>query len=190
MDKKVRRRRGGTIFRHLAEVSILQQALASSTLCCFRLLSALLSGSEAAGPHGFSSESTGCAVVPALAAPLPLASGNNSSSCCPLALESAVASCNDLVQFSSVAQLCPTLCDPMNCSTPGLLTTNSQSPPKPMSIEPVMPSNHLILCRPLLLLLSIPPSIRVFSNESVFASGAQSMGVSASASVLPVNIQD
>ena len=120
MDKKVRRRRGGTIFRHLAEVSILQQALASSTLCCFRLLSALLSGSEAAGPHGFSSESTGCAVVPALAAPLPLASGNNSSSCCPLALESAVASCNDLVQFSSVAQSCPTLCDPMNRSIPGL----------------------------------------------------------------------
>ena len=62
MDKKVRRRRGGAIFRHLAEVSILQQPLASSTLCCFRLLSALLSGSEAAGPHGFSSESTGCAV--------------------------------------------------------------------------------------------------------------------------------
>ena len=43
---------------------------------------------------------------------------------------------------------------------------NSQSPPKPMSIESVMPSNHLILCRPLLLLPSIFPSIRVFSNES------------------------
>ena len=67
-------------------------------------------------------------------------------------------------QFSSVAQSCPTLCDPMNCSTPGL--TDSQSPPKPMSIESVMPSNHLILCHPLLLLLPIPPSIRVFSNES------------------------
>ena len=48
-----------------------------------------------------------------------------------------------------------------------LSITNSQSPPKPMSIESVMPSNHLILCRPLLLLLSIFPSIRVFSNESV-----------------------
>ena len=47
----------------------------------------------------------------------------------------------------------------MNCS-------NSQSPPKPMSIESVMPPNHLILCRPLLLLPSIFPSIRVFSNES------------------------
>ena len=47
-----------------------------------------------------------------------------------------------------------------------LSITNSQSPPKPMSIESVMPSNHLILCRPLLLLPPIPPGIRVFSNES------------------------
>ena len=49
-----------------------------------------------------------------------------------------------------------------------LSITNSWSPPKPMSIELVMPSNHLILCRPLLLLPSIFPSIRVFSNESAF----------------------
>ena len=48
-----------------------------------------------------------------------------------------------------------------------LSITNSWSPPRPMSIEPVMPSNHLILCRPLLLLPSIFPSIRVFANESV-----------------------
>ena len=48
-----------------------------------------------------------------------------------------------------------------------LSITNSQSPPKPMSIESVMPSNHLILCHPLLLLPSIFPSIRVFSDESV-----------------------
>ena len=48
-----------------------------------------------------------------------------------------------------------------------LSITNSQSPPKPMSIESVMPSNHLILCHPLLLLPSIFPSIRVFSNKSV-----------------------
>ena len=47
-----------------------------------------------------------------------------------------------------------------------LSITNSQSPPKSMSIESVMPSNHLILCRPLLLLPSVFPSIRVFSNES------------------------
>ena len=72
------------------------------------------------------------------------------------------------IQFSSVVHSCPTLCDPMNCSTPGLpAITNSWSPPKHMSIESVMPSNHLFLCRPLLLLPSIFPSIRVFSNESV-----------------------
>ena len=70
-------------------------------------------------------------------------------------------------QLSWVAQSCPTLCDPMDCSMPGLpAIINSQSPPKLMSIKSVMPSNHLILCRPLLLLPSIPPSIRVFSNES------------------------
>ena len=72
------------------------------------------------------------------------------------------------VQFSSVAQLCLTLCDPMNCSTPELPVHHQlRSPPKPMSIESVMPSSHLILCRSLLLLPSIFPSIRVFSNESV-----------------------
>ena len=73
---------------------------------------------------------------------------------------------NYSIQFSSVAQSCPTLCNPMNRSTPGLFITNSQRPPKPMSIESVTPSNHLILCHPLLLLPSIFPSIRVFSNES------------------------
>ena len=70
-----------------------------------------------------------------------------------------------------------------------LSITNSQSPPKPMSIKLVMPFNHLILCHPLLLLPSIFPSIRVFSNESAFASGGQSIRASASASVLPMNIQ-
>ena len=73
-----------------------------------------------------------------------------------------------MVQFSSIAQSCLTLCDPMDCSTPGLLSiTNFQSLLKLMSIEWVMPSNHLILCRPLLLSPSIFPTIRVFSNESV-----------------------
>ena len=66
------------------------------------------------------------------------------------------------------AQLCLTLCDPMDCSTPGLLVHhNSLSLLKLMSIESVTPSNHLILCHPLLLLPSIFPSIRVFTNESV-----------------------
>ena len=70
------------------------------------------------------------------------------------------------VQFSSFAQSCLTLCNPMDCSTPASLSTNSRSLLKLMSIESVMPSNHLILCHPLLL-PSIFPSIRVFSNESV-----------------------
>ena len=73
------------------------------------------------------------------------------------------------VQFSSAAQLCLTLCDPMHCSTPDLLSiTNSRSLLKLMSIETVMPSNHLILCYALLLLPSIFPSIRLFSNEWAF----------------------
>ena len=75
---------------------------------------------------------------------------------------------NISVQFSSVAQSCLTLCDPMDCSTSGL-PVHHQLPEllKLMSIESVMPSSHLILCRTLLLLPSIFPSIRVFSNESV-----------------------
>ena len=72
-----------------------------------------------------------------------------------------------MVQFSSVAQSCPTLCDPMVCSTTGLPVHHQlQSLLKLMSIESVMPSNHLILCCPLLS-PSIFPSIRVFSVESV-----------------------
>ena len=72
-------------------------------------------------------------------------------------------------QFSSVAQLCPTLCDPMNCNMPGLPVHHQlQSSPKLMFIELMIPSSHLILCRPLLLQAPIPPSIRVFSNESTF----------------------
>ena len=70
-----------------------------------------------------------------------------------------------------------------------LSITNSWSPPKPMSIESVMPSNYLILCRPLFLLPSIFPSIRDFQMSQLFASGGQSIGASGSASVLPVTIQ-
>ena len=65
----------------------------------------------------------------------------------------------------SVTRLSPVLCDPVNCSTPGLPIPVSWSLLKLVSIESVMPSNHLILCYPLLLLPSIFPSIRVFSNE-------------------------
>ena len=73
-----------------------------------------------------------------------------------------------------------------------LSITNSRSLLKLMSIESVMPSSHLIHCRPLLLLLQIPPSIRVNSDElsQLFAWGGPSIGVSASASVLPMNTQD
>ena len=73
------------------------------------------------------------------------------------------------ITFQSVqfTQLCPTLCNPTDCTTPDLpVITSSWSLPKLMSIESLMPSNHLILCHPLLLLPSIFPSIRVFSNES------------------------
>ena len=71
------------------------------------------------------------------------------------------------MQFSSVAQSCPTLCDPMDCSIPSFpVHHQSLSLLKLMSMESAMPSNHIILCHPLLLLPSIFPSIRVFSNES------------------------
>ena len=70
------------------------------------------------------------------------------------------------LQFSLLAQSCPTLCDPMNAACQASLSiTNSRTLLKLMSIESVMPSNHLILCRPLFLLPSVS-SIRVFSNES------------------------
>ena len=72
------------------------------------------------------------------------------------------------VQFSSDSQPCPTLCNPMDCSTPGSLSiTSSWSLLKLMFIESVMPPNLPNLCHPLLLLSSIFPSIRVFSSESV-----------------------
>ena len=72
------------------------------------------------------------------------------------------------LKFSSLAQSCLTLCNPMECSTPGFpvlpyLLELAQT----HVIESVMTSNHFILCRPLLLPPSIFPSIRVFSNESV-----------------------
>ena len=70
-------------------------------------------------------------------------------------------------QFSSVTQSCPTLCDPMDGSTPGFPVYHQlPSSLKLMSTGSVMPSNHLILCCPLLLPPSVFPSIRVFSNES------------------------
>ena len=75
---------------------------------------------------------------------------------------------DSFIQFTSFAQSCLTLCNSMDCSMPASLSiTNSWSLVKLMSIESVMPSNYLILCHRLLLLPSIFPSIRAFSNESV-----------------------
>ena len=73
-----------------------------------------------------------------------------------------------------------------------LSITNSWSLPKLMSVESVMPSNHLILCPPLLLLPSIFPfqASGSFPMSQLFVSGGQSIGVSASSSVLPMNTQD
>ena len=98
----------------------------------------------------------------------------------------------DLVKsVSSVAQSCPTLCDPMNLSMPGFpvhhqLLESTQT----MSIESVMPSSQHILCRPLLLQPPVLPIIRVFPKSQLFTWGGQSIGVSASTSVLPMSTQD
>ena len=77
-----------------------------------------------------------------------------------------VQSTKDLVQFSHSSRVRLFVTLRTTTRQASLSITNSQSPPKPMSIESVMPSIHLILCRPLLLLPSIFPSIRVFPNES------------------------
>ena len=70
-----------------------------------------------------------------------------------------------MYQIRSVAQSCPTLCDPMNRSTPGLPVHHQLREFTQIHVH-LMPSSHLIFCRPLLLLPPIPPSIRVLSNES------------------------
>ena len=91
------------------------------------------------------------------------------------------------VQFSSVAQLCPTLCDPGDCSTSGSLSiANFQRLLKLMSIEAVMPSNHLILCCPLLLPCSIFPASGSFQMSQLFTSGGLSFK-SFSFSISPSN---
>ena len=84
-------------------------------------------------------------------------------------------------QFSSVAQSCPTLCDPWAAARQASLSiTNSWNLLKLMPIESVMPSNHLILCCSLLLLPSIFPGNRVFSNESVLHIRSFSFSISPS----------
>ena len=94
------------------------------------------------------------------------------------------------IQFSSVAQSCLNLYHPMDCSTLSSLSIpNTWSLLRLKSTESVMPP-HPMLCRPLLLPPSIFPSIRVFLNESVLCIRWPKYWVSASASVLPMNIQD
>ena len=91
--------------------------------------------------------------------------------------------------FSSVTQSCSTLCDPRSHQV-SLSISNSRSLPKLMSIESVLPSNHLILSSP------SPPAFNLsqhqgsFPMSQLFVSGGQSIGVSASTSVLPMNTQD
>ena len=83
------------------------------------------------------------------------------------------------------------LCDAMHCGTPGFLSiTNSRSLLKLMSTESVMPSNHLILCCPFSSCLQSFPASRSFPMSQPFATHGQNIGVSASASVLTMNIQD
>ena len=93
-------------------------------------------------------------------------------------------------QFSSLTQSCLTLCEPMDCSMPGFLFHHQLLKlAQFVSIEWVIPSNHLILCCPLLLLPSIFPSIRVFSNESALPIRWPKYW-SFSFSISPFNIQD
>ena len=95
------------------------------------------------------------------------------------------------LQFSLLAQSCPTLCDPMNAACQASLSiTNSRSPPKPMYIELMTPSNHLILIIPFSSCPQSFPASGSFQISQLFASGSQSIGVSASTSVLPMNTQE
>ena len=92
--------------------------------------------------------------------------------------------------FSSVAQSHPTLCDPMNCSTPGFPVHHQLPDLVQTHVHwAVMPSNHLILCHPLSCLQSFL-ALQSFLMSQFFALGSQSIGTSASASVLPMNVQD
>ena len=99
--------------------------------------------------------------------------------------------CFSSVQFSSVTQSCPTLCNPWTTAhQTSLSIANCRSLPKPTSIESVMPSNHLILCHPFSSCPQSFPASVTFPMSQLFASSGQSIRVSASTSVLPMNTQD
>ena len=94
-------------------------------------------------------------------------------------------------QFSSVTQSCLTLCDPMDCSMPGLPLHHQLPEFTQTHVHRVGEAiRHLILCRPLLLLPQSLPAPGSFQMSQFFTSGGQSIGVAASTSVLPMNIQD
>ena len=96
-------------------------------------------------------------------------------------------------QFSSVTQLCPSHCDPMNCSTPGFPVHHQLSEHAKTHVHwigELVRSNHLILCHPLLLALQSFPESRSFPMSQFFTSGGQSKGVSPSTLIIPMNIQD
>ena len=93
------------------------------------------------------------------------------------------------VMFTSIVQWCPTLCDPMNHSMPGLLVRD-QLLEFTHSCQLWVNLTHLILCHPFIFLPSIFWSIRSFSMSQLFASGGQSISVSASTSILPMKAQD
>ena len=92
--------------------------------------------------------------------------------------------------ISAATQSCLTLCDLMDCSMPGFPVHHQPLVFKLMSIESVMPFNHLILCQPLLLLPSIFLGIRVFSSDSVLHIRWPKYWGFRFSSVLPMNIQD
>ena len=99
--------------------------------------------------------------------------------------------CWSSVQLCSVTQLCLTLCNPMDCSTPVLPVHHQLLELTQTHVHRVnVPSNHLITCRLLSSCLQSFPASGSFPMGQFFASGGQSIGVSASASVLPMNIQD
>ena len=93
-------------------------------------------------------------------------------------------------QFSTVTQLCPALCDPKDCSKPGFPVHYQLLELAQTHVHRVWtPSNPLILCHPLLLMLQSFPASGSFPVSQFFASGGQSIGVSASTSVPPMNTQ-
>ena len=94
-------------------------------------------------------------------------------------------------QFSAVSQSCPTVCDPMSCSTPGFPGHHQlQSLFRLLCTGSMMPSNHLILSSPSLPAFNLFPALGSLQMSQLFTSVGQSIGVSVSTSVLPMNIQD